>query len=496
MRILNSERLTSHGNLEGRRAALEILETGLQSADPYDNTTRIMRVEDGCLYLGNDLFVPEGSPRKGTDVYRMGEDIDRVFVFGAGKGIQRVAQAIEDVLGEYLTGGMVLIKPNDKCTLKRISVRYADHPVPSQKCVDACKDLVEMIAQCQLTSRDLVFTIVGNGVSSMLTYPWEGIELEEVRDVTRVLQIEMGMTTPQLNIVRNQLDRLKGGRITRLLVPAKMVHLIPIDLNEPNAFGYGGYYGHTHKNFWLHTLPDISTPEKAVQILRENGAWERMGPSIRAYLENVPPEHAVLSVEAFEAMDARIFGLMPTAFNFIPATMQKAKELGYEPHFLMRRTFVDASATGTLVSRIAMNVETEEMPFKAPCMLLMTGEMVVAVDKHNGIGGRNQEFSLSAAQVIQGSKRIVVAAVDTDGTDGPGGVFHPQAQQEGCECLAGGLVDGYTMQEAMKRGVNVAAALQTHDTSRPLWELDCGVWAIHNISIQDLIFVLIMDHDG
>lgn len=158
--------------------------------------------------------------------------------------------------------------------------------------------------------------------------------------------------------------------------------------------------------------------------------------------------------------------------------------------------FVEASAAGTLVSRMAINVAEENEPFRAPCMLLLTGEMVVAVNKHDGIGGRNQEFSLSAASVIQGNKRIVAVAVDTDGTDGPGGAFHPEAIELGCDCLAGGMVDGYTAKEAEQKGINICAALQKHDSSRTLWELDSGVWSIHNISIQDLVFVLIMDHDG
>lgn len=496
MRILNSDRLTSHGNREGRRIAAEILEAGLQAADPYDNTRRLLWIEGDTLHIGNDLFVPEGSPRTGIDSYKFGEDIDRIFVFGVGKGIQRVAQALEDVLGDRLTGGMVLIKHQDLHQLRRIQVRYASHPVPAQDCVDACRDLMQMIDGLCLTQRDLVFTIVGNGVSSMLTYPWDGIELEDVMEVTRILQIEMGLTTPKLNIVRNQLDRLKGGRITRHLVPAKMVHLIPIDLNEPNAFGYGGYYGHVHKNFWLHTLPDISTPEMAVQILRENDAWDRMGESVRDYLMHAPSENAVLTPEEFEQTDARIFGLMPTQNGFVDAAMNAARRRGYAPHFLMRRTFVEASAAGALVSRMAVNVVEENEPFQAPCMLLLTGEMVVAVNKHGGIGGRNQEFSLSASEVIRGNKRIVAVAVDTDGTDGPGGAFHPQATELGCDCLAGGMVDGYTVEEAAQKGIDIGAALQRHDSSRPLWELDCGVWSIHNISIQDLIFVLVMDHDG
>ena len=459
MRVINKERLVSHGNKEGRRIAVDILEKGLAAADPYENTRKVVKVEEGVLKVGNDEFVPKGSPRTGIDEYVLGRDLDRIFVFGAGKGIQRIVQALEDELGNYLTGGMIIVKHHDRHSLKRVEVVYASHPVPDETCLDASKRLVERIGEAKLTERDLVFTVIGNGASSMMTYPWDGLDLKAVADVTRILQIEKGLTTPKLNIVRNQLDRLKGGRITRYLAKAKLVHLFPIDLNEPNAYNACGYHG-------------------------------------RSYLQHPPAGHDVLSPEEFESYDNRIFGLMPDSCNFIKAVMDYSRSVGYEPHFLMRRTFVDALTTGELISRIAINVENEGEPFKAPCLLLLTGEMVVAVDGQNGIGGRNQEFALGAAKIISGSKRIVSVSVDTDGTDGPGGDFSPDATEVGCDCLAGGMVDGYSLSEMKASGVDYNNTVRTHDSSKALWQTGNGIWAIHNISIQDLVFMLVMDHDG
>jgi len=43
--------------------------------------------------------------------------------------------------------------------------------------------------------------------------------------------------------------------------------------------------------------------------------------------------------------------------------------------------------------------------------------------QETGIGGRNQEYALAAARRIVDSKNIVMAGVDTDGTDGPVDVF-------------------------------------------------------------------------
>ncbi|MGI6668475.1 MAG: DUF4147 domain-containing protein [Acetivibrionales bacterium] len=496
MRILNYDTLTSHGNIEGRKKTIEILEAALQAADPYQNTKKLARIDDDKLFVGYPDFVLNGSPRTGTEVFNLNKDIDRIFVFGAGKGIQRIAEALEAVLGDYLTGGHILLKYGDKHNLKKVSVSHGGHPVPDENCVKGCYKLVQKIKESKLSSRDLVFTIIGNGASSLLTMPPDGINLDDVALITSILQIEKGIPTMTLNLVRNQVDQLKGGRITRLIHPAKMVHIIPIDLNEKNALGKEGYEGWIYNNFWLHTLPDISTPEKAIEVLKENEVCDRISPAILEYLYNEATNNDVLKPEEFEKMDCRIFGIMPTKMNFIAAAIEKSKELGYTPHFMMRKTFAEASIAGSLLSRIAVNVADEGEPFKAPCALIFTGELLVTAGNEAGVGGRNQEFALSAAQVIQGNKRIVVAACDTDGTDGPGGYINEEAAKMGCTNLAGGIVDGYTCLEAEKKGLDISHALKIHNSSDILWKINSGIWTTQNISIQDIIIMLIMDHDG
>lgn len=493
MRIKNKARLSSHGNQKGRREILEILEAGMEAADPYYNMVSMLRVEgDRFLHIGKREFVPAGSPKQEEDCYELGKDIERIFVFGAGKGIHRIAEAIEDCLGKHLSGGMVILKHGDEHRLKKVKVVFGSHPVPDESCVKASKALVKMIESCQLTGRDLVFTIMGNGSSSLMTLPWDGMSVEDVKVVTQVLQIEKGLPTPELNMVRNQLDQLKGGRITRILQPASLVHLIPIDLDEPNALGGAGYEGLMKNNFWLHTLPDCSSPEKAIEMIERYQVKEKIPEPVWRFLLEMKGKNYAVTEEEFSEYRCRIFGIMPERSSFLPKAMEKAKELGYSSHLLTKRTFVEAKTAGQLTARIAMNIEREKQPFTAPCALFMTGELTVAVNGEKGIGGRNQEFALSAAEIIENSQRIVIAAADTDGTDGPGGYFDSEAWELGCKNLTGGIVDGYTAKEARDKGLCLKDALGRHDTSGALWALDSGIWATQNISIQDLIVVLIM----
>lgn len=485
-RILNREALLSAGNVPGRKAVLEILEAGLQASDPYGNVSKLIRKEKGMLVVGNKDFEPTGSPKSGDAEFDLSQ-VGKIYVFGAGKGVQRVAKAIEDILGDRLTGGHVIDKKGHPVILKRIGVTLGGHPAPDEDCVRGAKRILKMARG--LSERDLVFTCVGNGVSSLLTLPAPGIHIDDLRTTTRVAQIEHGMPTKNLSPVRNHLDLMKGGRITGYIHPARMIHILTIDA--------GDYEQLMHENFWLHTLPDCTTFKEAIDSLKHWDAWEEVPAAVRQHLQEADPGFETLKAKDFDEMSFRIFGVMPGARQsgkLVPS-MKKAEELGYKPMMLANELMgVEACQAGIYMASIANAAEQTGQPLEPPCALFSSGEMVVTVGKEKGMGGRNQEFALSAALRIDGSKNIVIGSVDTDGTDGPGDQF---AEDSGrIPCLAGGIVDGETVAASKTAGFDIAEEMKRHNTTPVLWRLNSGVAATPNISLLDLTVALIMGRDN
>ena len=105
------------------------------------------------------------------------------------------------------------------------------------------------------------------------------------------------------------------------------------------------------------------------------------------------------------------------------------------------------------------------------------------------MGGRNQEWAVSAAMMIDGRPHVVMGSVDSDGTDGPGHQFGSENGE--VPVLGGGIVDGQTASFARRRNVDLWEAQKRHNTSPALWALDCGVQVSHNISLTDLTVTLI-----
>ena len=483
MRILNAESLSSHGNARGRQAVLQILEAGLQAADPYHNTRHLVRIEGNRLVVGGADFEPAGDPNGGQDAIYDLDTLGRIYVFGAGKGIQRCALALEEVLGDRLTAGVVIAKHDDDPELSRIEVVYGAHPVPDEGCVRGCQRILEVIQEANLQPNDLVFTLAGNGISSLLTLPAPGITLDEVRQVTYMMQIARGVPTGDLNAIRNHIDSMKSGRISRYIQPAQAVHIIAVDPSSWQQLMYA--------NRWLHNLPEASTYADAIRVFKKWDAWSEAPDSVRNFLEVADPAQDTVRADEFFGWKTRVFGTMPRKLDPVEIARQKAAELGFTPHVLTTDLRLEAREAGRAVAYIATNVEKNGEPFEAPCAIITRGEMLVTVGKETGVGGRNQEFCLSAAGVIAGSERIVIGSVDTDGTDGPGCQFSQGG--ETIPCLAGAIVDGTTHARVRAAGLDYDAELKRHNTTLPLWKSQSGVLATHNISINDLGVTLILE---
>ena len=239
------------------------------------------------------------------------------------------------------------------------------------------------------------------------------------------------------------------------------------------------------------SLPEGSTFETAVHNLKKWDAWDEVPASVRAHLTRADPAHETVKAEEFGRMCFRIFGVLPEHRGRVQAASTKAAELGFAPQVLYNTVDMkaEASQVGMLMAHIAAQVEAQHHPFVPPVALIGGTEMVVTVGKEAGMGGRNQEFALSAAMQIAGNERIVMGSVDTDGTDGPGKQFVDG--YDDVPVLNGAIVDGTTVPRAEALGLDAFGELKRHNTSPVLFKLGDGVVASPSVSMNDISVVLI-----
>jgi glycerate 2-kinase len=485
MRIKNKQALTSHGNKEGRKIVTELLDAGLDALDPYYRVKELVKIQDNKIILDNRGFEMKGDPRSGAAVYDL-DNYDRIFVIGAAKGIQRAALAMEEVLGDRLTAGHVIGKHGEEIICKKIGVTLAGHPVPDKYCVEGCKK-IEALAE-DIGERDLVFTIFGSGCGSLFTYPAGDITIKDISDFTYMMQIEKGVPTSDLNSIRTHIDRFKGGRISRLFAKATLVNMVTADPSKMSTPVLRvSYFDMLKNNTFFPTIATASTYKDCIDIINKWDAWDKTPEAIKNHLLAGGAHNENMSIEEYESFNSRFFGLIFKDSTVYPAVREKAAEMGLTCIMLSEYMEAEAREAGFIDGNMALCCERMGEPFKAPIVLMSSGENVVTVGTETGIGGRNQEYCTAAALKISGSDKITIGAVDTDGTDGPGGFKYEGAP----ECLAGAVVDGCTLNEAREAGINLWDGLKSHGTSQPLWRLGCAVAAEANVSALDLRIIFI-----
>ena len=248
------------------KAIRRVLAAALAAVDPYAAVKRWLRREGDRLALGETAY----------DLARF----RRVWLVGAGKAGFPMAQAAVEVLGERLSGGLVIVKEGhapegrgpEGQALSGVEIVQAGHPLPDRRGVEATRRLAGILREAG--EDDLVVCLISGGGSALMTAPAEGISLDELQQLTSAL-LACGATINQINCLRKHVDLVKGGGLARLAAPAALATLVLSDVvGDPLDVIASGP-----------ASPDESTFAEAWGVLELYGLQERVPLAIRARLQ-------------------------------------------------------------------------------------------------------------------------------------------------------------------------------------------------------------------
>jgi glycerate 2-kinase len=392
----------------------EIFEAGLAAADPQRAVQRALKLEDGAILAGEKRFEPR-----------------RVFVLAAGKAAGAMAQAAEELLGEKVSGGLVVTKDGHDPGPEGFETVFASHPEPDERGVEAARRVQELAGS--LGEEDLLLALISGGASALLADPAPPIELADLKMLTGDL-LRSGADIGEINTVRKHVSVLKGGGLVRLAHPAPTIALLLSDVvgDEPSSIASGL------------TAPDPTTLDDTRRVLERYGIQ--------------PPDSVVDHLQSAEETPASDDPIFENVVNRIcgggrhaaEAAAKKAEELGYTPLLLTTTLTGDALGAASMYAAIIREVLASGNPIAPPCAIVSGGEATVTV-RGSGTGGPNQEFVLALAAELDGVEGWTVFSADTDGNDGS-------------TDAAGGIADGKTVQRIRDTGMDPEEALADNDS--------------------------------
>ena len=340
-----------------REQALAIFDAALRAAQPAEAIARHLHVTaEGELAAGGKTYP--------LDAYR------RILVVGAGKATAAMAQALEKMLGERISSGLINVKYGHTAKLTRIELNECAHPVPDAAGLKGAARMATLVADAR--KDDLVICLISGGASSLLPLPVEGMTLAAKQALTQKL-LKAGANIHQMNAVRKHLSAIKGGRLAEIAYPATVLTLILSDVigDDPSTIGSGP------------TAPDPTSVADAQAILNQFGIKTKLP------LRETPKPGDAL----FRRVQNLIVGSNRLA---IDAAAAKARDLGLGPLVLSSYIEGETRDVAMVHAAIAREIVATGQPIKAPACIISGGETTVTM-RGNGMGGRNQEFVLAAA---------------------------------------------------------------------------------------------------
>jgi glycerate 2-kinase len=437
---------------ELRQDALDIFKAGLKAVDPKVAVKRYMKREGQTLIVDGKKY----------DL----NQFDKIYVVGGGKAGASMAAAVEEILGNLVTEGIVNVKYGYTAKLNKIRINEADHPVPDEAGRMGAEEIVKLAVNTQ--ENDLLICLISGGGSALLPLPVQGISLSEKQEVTKKL-LACGASINEINAVRKHMSRIKGGQLARFSYPATLITLILSDVigNYLDVIASGP------------TVPDSSTFEDVKEIMERYKIWNIIPDTVKNHFEkgiggNIP-ETPKAGETIFSKTQNVIVG---SNIQAVMAARKKAGKLGYNTMVLSSFIEGETKDAARVHAAIAKEILQTGNPVSAPACVISGGETTVTI-RGKGKGGRNQEFCLAAAIDIAGLDSVVILSGGTDGTDGP-------------TDAAGATCDGQTIERALAKKIKAMDCLMDNNAYPFFKELDdLLMTGPTNTNVMDLRLVLV-----
>lgn len=359
---------------------------------------------------------------------------DNVYMVAIGKAAWTMAKAASEFLGNKLKSGIVITKyDHTQGEIDKIELIEAGHPISDENTIYGAEQAIAL-AEKLTVSDELIFLVSGGG-SALFEAPRDGITLDDIITLNNQL-LACGADIVEINQVRKRLSKVKAGRFAQIAAPATVFSVVLSDVlgDRLDAIASGP------------AAPDMTTVEDVQKVVAKYNL--ALTDIQKQYLLDETPK-------IISNVETEITGSVRTLCESASAA---AKDMGYTPILLTTTLNCEAREAGRFMASIAIDIKASTSTFTPPCAIIAGGETVVKL-QGKGLGGRNQELALSAAEGISGLDNVLLFSLGSDGTDGP-------------TDAAGGIVDGKTVDELRENGLDISQILMENDSYHGLKEID------------------------
>jgi hydroxypyruvate reductase len=357
---------------EKKKDCLEILESGLQAADPHNILPNYVTPNE--IRLNGKII----------DISKY----SNIYTVAFGKAGDSMTRAINSIIS--IKSGIIVIPKGSKAKIKgkKFQIFNSNHPKPDKTSVKAAKEVMKFVENKK--NKELIIFLVSGGGSSLLAMPDE-ITLNDKVHVTDLL-LKSGSTIQEFNCIRKHLSKIKGGKLVQNM-KCDGISLIMSDVEDDDLSSIAS--GTTYM--------DNTTYQDAMDIIEKYRLKRKIPIEVLQVLGNGLHEQKSETPKKSKIDNF----IIANNTNCLESMEKIAKTKGYKVTKI--QNFGDIKE---VVKKILENISEEQKT-----CLIFGGEPTVKV-LGKGQGGRNQELVLRILKNTQKFKKITIASMGTDGIDG------------------------------------------------------------------------------
>ena len=369
MIIQNFEELAT---TEKKKYCLEILESGLQAANPEN-------------IIPN--YVTPNEIKINGKIHNI-EKYSNVYTVAFGKAGDSMTRAINSIIS--IKSGIIVIPKGSKAKIrsKKFQIFNSGHPKPDKTSVKAAKEVMKFVDNKK--RGELIIFLVSGGGSALLAMPDE-ITLSDKVHVTDLL-LKSGATIQEFNCVRKHLSKIKGGKLVENM-KCQGIGLVMSDVEGDDLSSIASGTTHMDDTTYADAMDIIEKYRLKLKIPIE--VLQILGNGLHNQKEETPKTAKIEN------------HIVANNNNCLEMMEQTAKCKGYK--VIKIQIFGDIKE---VVKKILENISEEQKT-----CLILGGEPTVKV-LGKGQGGRNQELVLRILKNTQKLKKITISSMGTDGIDG------------------------------------------------------------------------------
>ncbi|KAL3853812.1 hypothetical protein ACJMK2_017321 [Sinanodonta woodiana] len=495
-----------------RKDSLKIFRSALDAVSPGQMIKRVLRVLKRENNHASAILDVDGRE------YQLHKN---VYVVGFGKAVLGMARAVEECLNDHIVKGVISIPKGsreqllaagkgDLCLAADSKIKAyegAQNNLPDEDAHKAAMAIQNLATA--VDKGDLLLVLISGGGSALCPSPCPPITLMEEQELTKLMS-RSGATINELNLIRRNIEVLKGGGLGQIARPAQVVSLILSDVigDKLDIIGSGP------------TVPKLSSPRQCLDLINRFGFADKVAPSILSVLETkaldrkrneeaVPYSfHLSDATKLWDHIQNVIIGSNAIAAS---AAMHTAEKLGYMSLVLMTDLQGEAHIRGGMFARLAkytalcfnymppnkgsgllreleiqlirdgiskeslirVHAEANKAYNSGKGVCIITGGETTVTVKGSGRGGRNQEIVLSCALEMKNifsdpsleKYHVEFLSCGTDGQDGP-------------TDAAGAFADKHLAAKASEKNMDLKKYLEDNDSYSALKQIDEGQYLI------------------